>query len=71
MYQSLSGDELSFWRDQSALPAVNQNTVNLQPDDAYQSPFVQGKWNGGRIRIQFEGKELWLDFEEKEPVVAK
>lgn len=71
VYQSLSGDELSFWRDQSALPAVNQNTVNLQPDDAYQSPFVQGKWNGGRIRIQFEGKELWLDFEEKEPVVAK
>jgi hypothetical protein len=64
-YQSLGGDKLTFYADQSRLPEINGTTVNLAPEKVYDSPFVQSQWNSGVVTIQYGDEERILNFNEK------
>ena len=64
-YQSLGGDTLTFYTDQSRLPTINGTTVGLAPEQVYDSPFVQSKWDSGLVTIQCGDEKSILDFNEE------
>jgi len=61
-YRSLGGDTLTFYADRSRLPEINRKPVELAPDKAYDSPFVQSDWDSGVVTIQFGDEKRVLDF---------
>jgi hypothetical protein len=61
-YQSLGGDKLTFYADQSRLPEINGTTVDLAPEKVYDSPFVQSEWDSGVVTIQYGDIKQVLDF---------
>ena len=64
-YQSLSGDQLTFYADQSRLPEINGRTVDLEPKLVYDSPFVQSEWDSGLVTIQCGDETSILNFNEE------
>jgi hypothetical protein len=61
-YESLSGDKLTFYTDQTRLPEINGLPVNLAPDLAFDSPFVQSKWDSGIVTIRYGNLQSVLNF---------
>jgi hypothetical protein len=61
-YESLGGDQLTFYADQSRLPEINGAAVDLAPEKVYDSPFVQSKWNSGLVTIRYGENQHILDF---------
>lgn len=61
-YTGLSGDRFTFFTDQSQLPRVNDEPVNLAPTRVYDSPFVQSDWKSGVVTIQKGDRKLVLNF---------
>lgn len=64
-YQSLGGDQLTFYADQSRLPKINGTVVDLAPQKVYDSPFVQSDWDSGVVTIQCGDEQRILDFNEE------
>ncbi len=62
VYQSLGGDELTFYCDQSRLPEINNSPIDLAPKLVFDSPFVQSKWNSGVVTIKYGQDEKILNF---------
>lgn len=63
-YTGLSGDRFIFFTDQTELPRVNDEPVNLAPTRVYDSPFVQSDWKSGVVTIQKGDRKLVLNFNE-------
>ena len=62
-YRSLDGDALTFYADYSQPPQINGRAVSYAiPDNAFDSPFVRGGWDGGVVTIQKAGRRIVLDF---------
>ena len=58
----LSGDRFIFFTDQTELPRVNNEPVNLAPTRGYDSPFVQSDWKSGVVTIQKADRKIVLNF---------
>jgi hypothetical protein len=63
-FTSLSGDQFTFFTDQSQPPQINGQPVNYAPPKVYDSPFVQSDWNSGVVTLQKGRRKLVLDFNE-------
>jgi hypothetical protein len=63
-YTGLGGDRFNFFTDQTGLPRVNDQPVNLAPSKVYDSPFVQSDWNSGVVTIRKADRTLVLNFNE-------
>lgn len=63
-YKTLTGDELTFYTDQSRLPKINAITVDLAPDLVFDSPFVRSEWNSGIVTIKYGQDQKTLNFNE-------
>lgn len=63
-YNGLGGDRFTFFTDQSELPRVNDEPVNLAPTRVYDSPFVQSDWKSGVVTIQKGERKIVLNFNE-------
>ena len=61
-YQTLAGDQMTFYADHSRLPEVNGVAVNLAPDLVFDSPFVESKWDSGVVTIKYENSQRTLNF---------
>jgi hypothetical protein len=61
-YRGLGGDAFTFYTDHSKPPRINGKPVDYAPPNAFDSPFVQGAWNGGVITIRKGNRSLRLDF---------
>ena len=61
-YKGLGGQTLTFYADYSQPPKIDGQPVRYTPDKAFDSPFVQGEWNGGVITIRKGDRTLVLDF---------
>jgi len=64
-YQTLGGDRLTFYTDQSRLSEINGTIVELAPRRVYDSPFVQSDWNSGVVTLQCGEEKRVLDFNEE------
>lgn len=64
-YQTLGGDELTFYADQSRLPEINGTAVDLAPELVFDSPFIQSKWDSGVVTIQYGDEKHVLNFNEE------
>lgn len=63
-YTGLSGNSFTFFTDYSALAQINSQTINLAPNEVYNSPFIQGDWGDGIITVNDGTEEIELNFEE-------
>jgi hypothetical protein len=63
-YTGLGGDRFTFFTDQTELPRVNDQPVNLAPVRVFDSPFIQSDWKSGVVTIQKGGRKLVLNFNE-------
>lgn len=63
-YTGLGGDSFAFFTDQTELPRVNDQPVDLAPPRVYDSPFVQSDWKSGLVTIQKGDRKLVLNFDE-------
>ncbi|MDP3073012.1 MAG: hypothetical protein Q8N18_22150 [Opitutaceae bacterium] len=61
-YTGLGGDMFRFPLDQSRLPEINGEPINLAPARVYDSPFVQSVWNSGVVTLQKGARKTVLDF---------
>ncbi|MAE61937.1 MAG: hypothetical protein CMJ49_11345 [Planctomycetaceae bacterium] len=61
-YAGLSGDRLTLDMKQRALPRVNGREVSFARGMAFDSPFVKGKWNSGRVTVAKDGRRCLFDF---------
>ena len=50
--------KLTLFADESALPQVNDVTVNLAPPEAYSSPYLNGDVAEGPVIIQYGGDQI-------------
>lgn len=64
-YQTLSGDKLTFYADQSRLPKINGTVVDLAPKLVYDSPFIQSEWDSGVVTIHCGEETRILNFNEE------
>lgn len=65
-YGGLGGDQFTFNADRVALPTVNGNPVGFAPPNVFDSPFIQSKYNSGVVEIHKDGRNLVLDFNDRE-----
>lgn len=63
-HTGLSGDRFTFFTDQTELPRVNDELVNLAPTRVYDSPFVQSDWKSGLVTVQKGNRKIVLNFNE-------
>jgi hypothetical protein len=63
-YTGLGGDRFTFFTDQTDLPRVNGQPVNLAPTRVYDSLFVQSDWKSGVVTIQKSDRKVVLNFNE-------
>lgn len=63
-HTGLSGDRFTFFTDQTELPRVNDEPVNLAPTRVYDSPFVQSDWKSGVVTVQKGARKIVLNFNE-------
>ncbi len=63
-HTGLGGDHFTFLTDQTELPRVNDEPVNLAPTRVYDSPFVQSDWKSGMVTIQKGDRKIVLNFNE-------
>ena len=63
-HTGLSGDRFTFFTDQTELPRVNDEPVNLAPTRVYDSPFVQSDWKSGLVTVQKGARKIVLNFNE-------
>ena len=63
-HTGLSGDRFTFFTDQTELPRVNDEPVNLAPTRVYDSPFVQSDWKSGLVTVQKGNRKIVLNFNE-------
>jgi hypothetical protein len=61
-YESLYGDRFLFYTDWSRDPLVNGSPVNLRPNKAFDSPFIQEDWNGGTVTLTKGARHIALPF---------
>jgi hypothetical protein len=61
-YKSVYGDAITFFADYSHSPKINGRTVSYAPKRAFDSPFVQGEWDGGVVTIRNGNRQLVLNF---------
>lgn len=61
-YTGLSGDQLTFFGDFSALPWVNDQPISLSPPLVFNSPYIQSVWNSGIYKIKKGNRQLTIDF---------
>lgn len=61
-YQGLSGDQFTFYADQSRKPEVNGIAIDYAPPMVLDSPFVKSRWNSGVVTIAKDGRQCALDF---------
>ncbi len=66
-YESLSGDQLTFYADYSNVPLINQTPVDLKRPMAFESPFLNASWNSGVVTLQSQDRELTLNFNDPTP----
>ena len=58
----LSGDRLALDTTQRKLPRVNGRTIDFARAKAFDSPFVKGTWNSGKITLAKDGRTHRLNF---------
>ena len=63
-HTGFSGDRFTFFTDQTELPRVNDEPVNLAPTWVYDSLFVQSDWKIGVVTIQKGDRKIVLNFNE-------
>ena len=63
-YVSIYGDSLSFHMDYSQAPSINGQVLDYNSGKAFESPFLTGEWNEGRISIRKGDLEKTLIFQE-------
>jgi hypothetical protein len=61
-YQSLYGDRFEFFTGWSQNPLVNGAPVNLRPDKAFDSPFIQEDWDSGVVTLAKDQRQTVLTF---------
>jgi hypothetical protein len=61
-YETLAGDKLTFYTDQSRLPKINDLTVDLAPELVFESPYVRSEWNSGVVTIKYGQDRKTLNF---------
>ena len=61
-WTGLSGERFTFHANYSQDPTINGKPVEYSPPKAYDSPFIQGDWDGGVVTIAKDGRRLVLDF---------
>jgi hypothetical protein len=61
-YHSTYNDNFVFHADFSKLASVNNKTINIQPELAFDSPFIKSVWNSGIVEISKGNRKLKLDF---------
>lgn len=61
-YTGLGGDRFTFFADTHALPRINGKAVELKPEKAFDSPFIQSPRDSGVVTIKKDGRTLTLDF---------
>lgn len=61
-YETIAGDKLTFYTDQSRLPKINDLTVDLAPELVFESPYVRSEWNSGVVTIKYGQDRKTLNF---------
>ncbi len=61
-YTGLSGDKFTFYADCSDTPKINGKPFDYAPENVFESPFVNSKWDSGVVKITKGDEELVLDF---------
>jgi hypothetical protein len=55
-------NKLTLYHDYSKLPEINGETINLNPDYVYKSPYMNADFDSRIVEIQHGDKKLTLDF---------
>ena len=61
-YTGLGGDKFTFYADYSDKPKINGKPFNYAPENVFESPFINSKWDSGVVTITKGDKKLVLDF---------
>lgn len=66
-YRGLREDagHFTFYTEDSRLPKVNGEPIDLRPEYAFKSPFVNEAWASGVVRITKDERELLIDVRPK------
>lgn len=58
-----TGSVIEWDLSQTTIPKINGETVDLDPELTYDSPFVQGSREEAKVRIMgLDGEELIINF---------
>lgn len=61
-YTNPRGEKFVFYADESGVPEINGKAVDYAPENVYDSPFIQSKWDSGNVIIKKGQRILTLDF---------
>ena len=61
-YRSLSGHDFVMYTDGTDGSTVDGEYYVKKPDFSFRSPFVNGKWDGDKVELTFDGETVTLDF---------
>jgi len=60
-YTGLGGDTFVFHADYSEIPKINGRPFDYALENTFHSPFVQSRWDSGRVTITKGNRKLVLD----------
>lgn len=61
-YHSLSGHDFVMLTAEDGNSTIDGEYYVKKPDFSFRSPFVNGKWDGGKVEITYDGETHALDF---------
>ncbi|MCL4217835.1 MAG: hypothetical protein KJ052_12630 [Candidatus Hydrogenedentes bacterium] len=64
MHIERGSGSFTFYTESDQLPELNGQPIDLRPDYAFESPFLNEDWASGVVQIAKDDRELVIDVRE-------